>query len=102
MDDSVSAGSAIQTKGKRAASLYEQVFNSEQARDAYLNTTQAILTGDPALPEIEEIRQKLKNSSIAWIFTPNCRLPRPIFRSRNSTLVGKTDILEAIKRLENS
>ena len=102
MSKTAPVDSTVATGSKPRLSLYEQVQRDEQARDVYLNTTQAILTGNPNLPETDEICERLRSSSIAWIFTPNHRLPRPIFRSRSMTLVGTRDILEAIGELEDA
>lgn len=102
MNKASQAASTATVESKPKVSLYEQVQRDEHSRDVYLNTTQAILTANPDLPETDEICQKLRNSSVAWIFTPNNRLPRPILRSHTMTLVGKTDILEAIGDLDST
>lgn len=83
-------------------SLYSEVMNDERARDAYLNTTQVILTGNPRHPETREICKALREASIAFLFTSNHRLPRPELQSRQMIFVGKTDILNAIPRLTDT
>ena len=83
-------------------SLYSEVMNDERARDAYLNTTQVILTGNPRNPETKEICVALRDASIAYMFTSNDRLPRPELQSRQMIFVGKTDILGAIPRLTDT
>ena len=86
-------------RNKSPGSLYEDVLNDDGARDAYMNTTQAVLTGDPNHKEMGDIHQALQDAAIAYLFTPNCRLPRPTLHSRQMIIVGKTNILAAIDRL---
>ena len=83
----------------RPRSLYSEVMSDENARDAYLNTTQVILTGNPRHPETKEICEALRAASVAYLFSSNRRVPRPALQSRRMVFVGKSDILGAIARL---
>ena len=97
----LSSGDTRRDNGK-FRSLYSEVMNDERTRDAYLNTTQVILTGNPRHPETQEICIALRDASIAYMFTSNHRLPRPSLQSRQMIFVGKTDILGAIRRLTDT
>ena len=83
-------------------SLYGQVISDDEARDTYLNTTQVVLTGNPNNPATEELCEALREAAVAYIFTPNRRLPRPALHSRQMIFVGKSNILGAIERLRSS
>lgn len=98
MSKTLSKGSRVD-KDEFPESLYEDVLNDDGARDAYLNTTQAVLTGDPDHAEMAAIHRALRDAAVAYLFTPNCRLPRPTLHSRQMIIVGKTNILAAIDRL---
>jgi hypothetical protein len=80
-------------------SAYERVLADPEARDAYFNTTRAHLFGDPNASDVVNAIEHLENASIAFLFTPDEDLARPILQTELSQFVGAAQIHSAIGML---
>ncbi len=90
---------ALPVDSRAEQSVYDRVLADEESRDAFFNTTQGILAGDPLQEDVGAIRQELDSASIAYLFTPDENLPRPTFYSERVSGVGYGQIRQAIAQL---
>lgn len=88
-------------------SVYEQILDNQEARDAYFNTTQGILYGNPDQPETKEVIQMLDEATIAYLFNPDKYRARPQFVTSQGAAGGgkmigrgKEDIAYIIRQLK--
>ena len=84
--------------GRSPLSTYREVMQDYESRRAYLNTTQGILFGDPDQEGMDDIIERLNEVPVAFLFTADPTLPRPIFRTRELVYVGMEEIDLAISR----
>ena len=80
-------------------SLYERVMANEETRHAYFNTTQGMLTGNPAHQDMDEILKVLDVNKIVYLYDPDTNRPRPIFYSPGRISIGLAEISQAAVRL---
>ena len=85
-----------------AVSQYERAMSKPEVRSMYLNTTQGILYGDPDREETKLVREQLNSAVIAYLFSVDISLPRPMFRTDQLTCVGSEEISYAISCLSDT
>jgi hypothetical protein len=80
-------------------SLYEAVLADPDSRDAYFNTTQAHLSGDPFDPSVVSLVNELEGVSVAFLFSPDEDLARPVLQIDHLQFVGEPQVRRAIASL---
>ena len=80
-------------------SLHERVMADPETRHAYFNTTQGMLTGNPAHRDMDEILKVLDDNKVVYLYDPDTNRPRPIFYSRGEISIGLAEISQAAGRL---
>ena len=70
-----------------------------ETRHAYFNTTQGMLTGNPAHRDMDEILKVLDDNKVVYLYDPDTNRPRPIFYSRGEISIGLAEISQAAGRL---
>ena len=80
-------------------SLHERVMADPDTRHSYFNTTQGMLTGDPAHDDMNEILKFLDDHKIVYLYDPDTNRPRPTFYSRGAISIGLAEISQAARRL---
>lgn len=89
-------GTTSDAEAELPASLFDLVLSRTVSREAYFNTTQGLLTGDPADTEVQQVMEGLEQRAIAYIFLPDQFRPRPAFSFESRTVVGREEILRAV------
>ncbi|MCY4423138.1 MAG: hypothetical protein OXC06_08720 [Acidimicrobiaceae bacterium] len=66
---------------------------------SYFNTTEGMLTGDPAHQDMNEILRVLDDNRIIYLYDPDENRPRPTFYSPGKISIGLAEISQAARRL---
>lgn len=80
-------------------SFQDRIQGDPEYRDAYFNTTSAHLFADPNEASTEQIIAELRDSAVAYLFTPDEYLARPLLQTEFGQFVGVNEICRAIGRL---
>lgn len=80
-------------------SLYERILSDPDSRDAYFNTTSAQLFADPEELATSRVVEALESGRVAFIFSADEFLARPVLQTEFGQFVGESEILRAIARL---
>jgi hypothetical protein len=80
-------------------SLHERVMADPDTMHSYFNTTEGMLTGDPAHQDMNEILRVLDDNGIIYLYDPDTNRPRPTFFSPGTTSIGLVEISQAARRL---
>jgi len=77
-------------------SLYARVLADPEAREAFFNTTQAQLFGDPDSEVVNDIVELLDRNAVAFLFSPDTNLARPVLQVESRQFVGNDEVRRAI------
>ncbi len=80
-------------------SIHAMVMADPDSRYAYFNTSQGMLTGNPAHKDMDRIRRLLDDNRIVYLYEPDTSRPRPTFYSQGIISIGLEEISEAAARL---
>ncbi len=80
-------------------SFQDRIQSDPEYRDAYFNTTSAHLFADPDEASTNRILAKLQECAVAYLFTPDEYLARPLLQTEFGQFVGEDEICRAIGRL---
>lgn len=80
-------------------SLHERVMANPDTLYAYFNTTEGMLTGDPAHQDMKEILRVLDDNRIIYLYDPDTNRPRPTFYSPGRISIGLAEISQVARRL---
>jgi hypothetical protein len=78
-------------------SLYEQMLQDPMMREAFFGTTRAQLFGDQNSEGVKNLIKLLDDNSIAFLFSADENLARPILQIKEGQFVGEKEITVAIK-----
>lgn len=78
-------------------SLYQRVIEDSESRDAYFNTTRAQLFGDRDSDEVKGLMELLDENAVAFLFSSDTNLARPLLQVASRQFVGENEIRQAIK-----
>ena len=81
-------------------SLYSDVMEDPVARHMYFNVTKGILAGTREDPAVIKIKEALDELRIPYCYNNDTHLPRPIFLTKNKTIIGAEAIIAHAKELD--
>ena len=77
-------------------SLYDAVVSDPASHEAYLNTTEGVLTGRPDDEDLQAAKARLDESRVAYLYNPDAARARPMFLTRKRVFVGLQQIEDYI------
>ena len=83
-------------------SLHKRVMADEGSRNAYFNTIQGMLRGNPSHEDMDSILRVLNDNRIAYLYEPDSNYPRPAFYSQGSISMGLAEISQTVEELAGS